>query len=125
MSRVLPLLFLAGCTPTTFVFTPTMTQIHKKPGNCPVEVLTSEPTRGFQEVGTLQLYNGDAPKSLDDFKKAVAKQVCEEGGDAAIAIADDHGKYTKGTIVAYTTDSGAPIKAGSPAPQQGDNELPK
>jgi hypothetical protein len=120
---------VAGCTPTTFVFSPTVSSVTAKPRNCSVEVLTSTPSRDFQELGTLDLYNGTEPKTLAVFKKAVAEQVCQVGGDAAIAIADDKGVFTKGTVIAYT-DSGAPVRARPGAPprppeQQLDNELPK
>jgi hypothetical protein len=115
---------LAGCNSATFVFSPTLKAITAKPDNCPVDVMTSTPSRGFQEVGTLDFYNGTEPKTLDAFKKSVHKQVCEVGGDAAIAIADEKGLFTKGTVIAYT-DSGAPVHGETKPVQQMDNELPK
>jgi hypothetical protein len=122
--RRLAFVLLAGCTPTKFVFSPTLNAVTSKPDNCPVEVFTSPPSRGFQEVGTLEFYDGTEPKTLDAFKKAVGKQVCGVGGDAVIAISNDKGQFTKGTVIAYT-DSGAPPPPGAPAEQQNDNELPK
>jgi hypothetical protein len=126
MRRWFACLLLASCSPTTFVFSPSVKGVIAKPDNCHVDVLTTYPTRDFQELGTLQFYNGTEPTTLDAFRKAVAKQVCEVGGDAAIAIADDKGQFTKGAILAYT-DSGAPVqqKSGAPPEQVNDNELPK
>jgi hypothetical protein len=102
MPRLLALVLLAACTPTEFAFSPTMKSIKSKPDNCPVEVMTSLPERDYQEVGTLAFYNGPEPKTLDAFKKAVAKQVCDVGGDVAVATADSRGVFTKGTILQYT-----------------------
>ncbi len=124
MSRLLALAVLAACAPTTFAFSPTVPVIAAKPDNCPVEVMTSPPSRTFQEIGTLDFYNGDEPKTLAAFKSAVAKQVCGVGGDAVIAISDDKGRFTKGTVIAYMGPS-VPAQRGTPPEQQNDNELPK
>jgi len=121
----LALVLLAGCASATFVFSASMKGFTAKPDNCPVEVLSSTPSRGFQELGTLDFYTGTEPKSLDAFKKSVAKQACEVGGDAVIAIADDKNQYTKGTVIAYTDTGAAPVRAGTPPEQQHDTELPK
>ncbi len=102
MYRLLALVLLAGCTPTTFAFSPIVKGVTPKPENCVVEVLTSQPERGYQEIGTLEFYNGTEPTTIDAFKKAVAKQVCEVGGDAVVATADHKGQFTKGTVIAYT-----------------------
>jgi len=126
--RRLAFLFLVGCTPATFVFTPSIKGFVAKPDNCPIEIVTTNPSRGYQELGELTFYDGKEPKTLDAFKESVHKQVCGIGADAVIAIADDKGQYTKGTVLAYT-DSGAPPSATKNAPepiiQQTDNELPK
>ncbi len=101
--RWLLVLALIGCTPTSYAYTPSTSRgPAAKPDNCVVEFLTSQPTNDYEEVGTLDFYNGTEPKSVDDFKKAVAKQVCQVGGDAVIAIANDKGQYTKGTVIHYT-----------------------
>ena len=70
--KSLTVLLLAGCVATTFTFSPTVTVVSPKPENCKIEVMTSMPSRSFQEIGTLELYNGDPPKTLDAFKAAVA-----------------------------------------------------
>ena len=123
MRRLLAFALLAACTPTSYAFSPTVKAVTPKADNCPVDVVTSPPSRDFQEIGTLEFYNGTEPKTLDEFKKDVAKQVCQVGGDAVIAVMDDKGQFTKGTVIAYT-GYGAP-SPGSPPAQQMDNEQPK
>lgn len=126
MSRLIALALLAGCAPTTFAYSPMINGVRSKPDNCALEVLTSLPARDYQAVGTLDFYNGTEPKTLEAFKTAVAKQVCNVGGDAVVAVADDKGQFTKGTIIAYI-GSGAPGPARRDAPpdQRIDSELPK
>ena len=123
MSRLLALVLLAGCTPAEFAFSPTVTVVTPKADNCSVDVVTST-SRTYQEVGTLEYYNGPQPKTLADFKKAVAKQVCSAGGDAVIAVQDAKGLYTKGTVISYMGPA-APAQPGTPPEQQGDTEVPK
>jgi hypothetical protein len=127
MKRFLALVLLAGCSPTTFAFTPASPRgISAKPHDCPVEIVTSTPERNYEEIGTLDFYNGPEPKNVDDFKKAVAKQVCQAGGDAAIAIANDKGRYTKGSVIRYLGDMATPLKPPKTEPviQQSDTEKP-
>jgi len=110
--RWMLLLLIAGCTPTTYAYTPSTARgPASKPDNCVVEVVTSPPSADFEEVGTLDFYNGEEPKTVDAFKGAIAKQVCQVGGDAVIAVANDKGQYTKGTVIRYTHPPQAP-KAG-------------
>jgi hypothetical protein len=117
MHRVLLLIVLASCTPATYTYSPTTRRpFPSRPDNCSFEVATSTPSRSFEEVGTLQHYNGAEPRTVEEFRKVVAKQVCGVGGDAVIAIADDKGHYTKGTIIHYVPEPGSPIP--SPAPVQ-------
>jgi len=124
MSRLLALVLVAGCASATFAFSPTVTVVKPKPDSCPVEVMTSLPSRTYQEIGTLDFYNGTEPKTLAQFKSAVTKQVCSAGGDAVVAISDDKGRFTKGTVIAYTGPD-APARPGSPPEQKTDSELPK
>ena len=100
--RVVVLAVLAGCVPTSYAYTPTATRgFPSRAAGCTFEVSTTEPTQAYEEVGTLTHYNGDVPKSLDDFKKAVSKQVCELGGDFVIVHGDGNGGYPDGTIVHF------------------------
>ncbi|HEY5945364.1 MAG TPA: hypothetical protein VIV40_07730 [Kofleriaceae bacterium] len=127
MRRLVVFVLLAGCVPLSYTFTPsTSAPIMGKPKNCKFEVKTSQPTEGFEEIGILDHYNGDAPKDTETFKKAVAEQVCETGGDAVIVTANEKGQYTKGSIVKYVHHA-EPVKpiTDVPTTQAPDSELPK
>jgi hypothetical protein len=127
MRGLVLLLLLVGCVPLSYAFTPSTNQpISGKPKGCKFEVPTSQPTEGYEEIGVLDHYNGDAPKNLDTFRKAVAEQVCQLGGDAVIAIANDKGEYTKGTVIRFVHHA-EPVKPISdmPTTQAPDSELPR
>lgn len=128
MHRLIVLALLVGCAPATYAWTPASNRpVSPKPDNCKVDVVTSLPTSSYEEVGYLAHYNGTPPKSADAFKKSVATQVCQAGADAVIAIANDKGEYTKGTVIKYAPDMAAPVKpvSDAPPPQATDSELPK
>lgn len=128
MKRILVLVLFAGCASATYSFTPASSRgVLPKPDNCKVDVVTAPPTGNYEEVGTLDFYNGTEPKNVDDFKKAVAKQVCKAGGDAVIAIANDKGQYTKGSVIHYLGEMATPVKPlkSEPVIQQSDTEQPK
>lgn len=126
--RLLALVLVAGCSPTTFAFTPANPKgVVSLPENCPVDVVTSvPPEKNYEDLGTLDFYNGTEPKTLEDFKKAVKKQVCDAGGDGVIAIANDKGQYTKGTVIHYLGEMAKPVKpiTDVPATQTQDTEKP-
>ena len=117
----------AGCAPATYAWTPaTNKPVSPKPDNCAVDVVTSQPTKAYEEVGTLKHYNGTPPKNADGFKKAVSKQVCQAGADAVIAQANDKGELVNGTVIKYVPDFAAPVKpvTDTPPPQASDTETP-
>ncbi len=93
---------VAGCSPLSYTFTPAGRGVVSKPKGCTFEVRTSEPTEGFEEIGTLAHYNGESPKDVEQFKAAVADQVCEVGGDAVITLPNDKGRLTKGMVIKWT-----------------------
>jgi hypothetical protein len=120
-------LLFAGCSPTTFTLTPASAKGYvSKPSNCPIEILTAPPTGNYEEVATLEYYNGKEPKTVDAFKKAVHERACQAGGDAVIAIANEKGQYMKGSVIHYLGDMATGIKPISdvPTPQQSDTEQP-
>ena len=126
MHRLIVLVLLAGCVPLSYAFTPaTNAPIKAKPNGCEFKVVTSTPAEGYEEIGTLQHYNGTPPKDTEKFRKAVAEQVCQVGGDAVIATANAKGELTTGSIVKFVTHA-EPIKpiTDMPKTQQGDNENP-
>jgi len=127
MKRFLLLAVVAGCSPTTFSFTPASAKgVVVSPENCQLEILTNAPEKNYEAVGDLDYYNGEQPKNLDDFKKAVSSQACKAGGNAVIAIANDKGRYTKGTVIHYLGDMATGVKPISdmPTTQQSDTETP-
>jgi hypothetical protein len=127
MHRLLVLVLLAGCVPLSYAFTPSArSQPPAKPKGCKFDMHTSNPTEGFEEIGTLEHYNGDPPKDTEKMRKAVAEQVCELGGDAVIATQNEKGFFTKGQVIKYVTHA-EPVKplTDMPSLQQSDNELPK
>jgi hypothetical protein len=102
MHRLLVVMAVAGCVPTSYAYTPSGSRsFEKRAEGCEFEVTTTPPTKDFEEVGTLLHYNGDVPQNLDKFKAAVAKQVCSLGGDGVIAISSVGKGYDKGTIFHY------------------------
>jgi hypothetical protein len=118
---------LVGCVPATYAWTPASSKpVSPKPDNCAVEVVTSPPQQAYEEVGTLQHYNGTPPKDADGFKKAVGKQVCQAGADAVIASANDKGELVTGTVIKYVPDYASPVKpiGDTPPPQASDTETP-
>jgi hypothetical protein len=106
--RCLPgLVLIAGCAPSTYAYTPTIARgLAPRPQGCAFEVATTPPERPYEEVGTLDYYNGTEPRTVDDFKRAVATQVCQVGGDGVVAVANDKGQLTKGTVIRYTGAAG-------------------
>jgi hypothetical protein len=97
------LVLLVGCVPTSYTYTPASKRMfNERPKGCEFEVFPSPPERAYDEVGDLQHYNGDVPKNVDDFKKAVASQVCGVGGDAVYVTRSDKGEITKATIIHWT-----------------------
>jgi fermentation-respiration switch protein FrsA (DUF1100 family) len=100
--RVVVFLALGACVPTSYAYTPTATRgFPSRAAGCSFEVSTTEPTQAYEEVGTLKHYNGSVPKSLEDFKNAVSKQVCELGGDFVVVRGDGNGGYPDGTILHF------------------------
>ena len=124
---VLAAAVLVGCAPTTYTFTAASARgVVSKDENCKIEILTSPPTGNYEETGTLEYYNGKEPTNVDDFKKAVHTQACKAGGDAVIAIANEKGQYTKGSVIHYLGDMATGVKpiTDMPTTQQPDTDTP-
>ena len=111
-------LALGACSPITYAWTPASAKAtHPRAENCKFDVYTATPQDSYEELGTLQHYNGAIPKTVDKFKDAVAKQVCDAGGDGVIALADDKGEFSKGTVIHKTAPMAEPVKALAPDKQ--------
>jgi hypothetical protein len=123
MHRYLVCALLASCTPS-YTFTASSNRSFVSKGdNCPVEAVTST-NKNYEELGTLQLYSGTAPKDIDSFRAAVKKQVCIAGGDAAIGIADNSGRLSTGTVIRYVPMAEPLKKVQTPTQQEKDTENP-
>src|SRR5215475_2204484 len=106
MRWLIAVVVASGCVPTSFTYSPSFAKgPAPKPEGCAFEVVTSPPTRPYEEVGVLSFYNGTEPTTVDELKKIVAKQVCDVGGDGVIAIANARGQLTRGTIIHYPPGS--------------------
>jgi hypothetical protein len=104
MHRLLVVLALSACVPTSYTFSSTSRgEVPRQPGpkGCEFTVHQSPPEEGFEEVGTLKHYNGDLPQKEADFKKAIATRVCEVGGHAVIAQRTSKG-YESATVIKYS-----------------------
>src|SRR5580765_3524512 len=102
MQRLLVVALLAGCSPTSYTFSPTFARgPSPKPEGCAFDVVTSQPERGYEEIGTLTFYNGTEPTTVDALKRVIAKQVCTVGGDAVIAAPNEKGQLLIATVVHY------------------------
>ena len=105
MHRLLAAVFLMGCVPTSYTYTPSFAHgPGPRPEGCAVEIVMSPPAKAYEEVGTLTFYNGTEPTTADEFKRVVSKQVCQVGGDAVFAIANAKGQLTTGTVIRYQSE---------------------
>ena len=127
MRRLVAVVLLSGCVPLSYAFTPsTNAPIQAKAKGCEFKVVLSQPAEGYEEIGTLEHYNGTPPKDTETFKKAVAEQVCQVGGDGVIATSNAKGELTKGSIIKFVNHA-EPVKplTDMPSVQQSDTEVPK
>lgn len=86
-----------------FLYTPSSARaVPAKAKGCDFEVLTTRPSRPFQEIGFLELDSDvAAPQDLTSFRNRARNHVCAGGGDAVIAYPNNEGEYTKGTVLRY------------------------
>lgn len=64
----------------------------------------------FTPLGTLDLtsfWPGAMPRSAEDFRAAVAEEVCKAGGDAVVPGIDASGRYVLGSVVLLRVDEPA------------------
>jgi hypothetical protein len=127
MHRFLVLLVLvAGCVPVSYAYTPASNKpVVAKPKDCKFDIHTTQPTQGYEEIGILDHYNGDKPKDVEKFRKAIAEQVCQVGGDGVVVTTNDNG-FTKASVVRYVNFA-EPVKplTDMPKTQSNDSEVPK
>jgi hypothetical protein len=93
----------AGCT-YKYIYGPLGPTRPAKPADCRYEVLSSVPSRAFEEIGVLapqdieygRMAGGDVP-----FKESVTAQVCAAGGDAVVVERDYFSNIVRGTVIAW------------------------
>lgn len=102
MHRLLLIVALSsGCVSTTFSFTPSTKGEVARPSGCEFQVFDAPPEAAYEEVGRLDHYNGDVPKTVDALRKAIATRVCEVGGDAVVADPDMKGEYRTAQVIKF------------------------
>ena len=101
MYRLGLIALFTGCVSTTFSFTPSTKGSVAKPSGCQFEMFDAPPDKPFEEIGRMDYYNGDVPKTTDALRKAIKDRVCEVGGDAVIADPDMKGEYRTATVIQY------------------------
>jgi hypothetical protein len=63
MHRLLVVALVAGCSPTSYTFSPMFARgPSPKPEGCAFDVVSLPPDRGYDQVGTLTFYNGTSPR---------------------------------------------------------------
>jgi hypothetical protein len=78
--------------------------VQPKPKNCDFSLLDKLPDQAYDPLGVFAPVDIVVPKvpSTDAaFKKSVAAQVCEAGGDAVVTERDDQGRYVRGTVIRF------------------------
>jgi hypothetical protein len=102
---------MAGACAPQVVYTPIAGQVTPaKPFGCEFEVLTTTPSRPFEEIGVIESDQPGLAWTISEFKEAAAQKVCAHGGDAVIVEANSNGNgaYDKGTILRYLEAREAP-----------------
>lgn len=101
MRLILLVALVSACVSTSYTFSPTVTRYTARDEGCEFTILANAPDETFEEIGTLQHYNGDVPTQEAAFKTAIASRVCEVGGHAVIAQRTTEG-YKTATIIKYS-----------------------
>src|SRR3712207_6395472 len=102
MHRLVALVALCcGCVSTTYSFTPSTKGEVARNAGCDFEIFDAPPEKAFEEIGRLDHYNGDVPKTVDKLRSAIKDRVCEVGGEAVIADADAKGEFRTATVIKY------------------------
>jgi hypothetical protein len=117
ISVVLLLLFTA-CGSTRF--TQTGQRYPARERKCQIEVAASAPASGFIEIGTIDVkpgsYGANKFRDLESFTKEIRLDVCEAGGDVAVAMVNTHGEYVRATVLKATVVAPAAAPAAPAAP---------
>jgi len=102
------LLLALGCasTPTYALTAARGASREPRPADCHVTILDSNPDRPFDVIGRLEAvshpFYTPTAGSEEELYSLVRTQVCQLGGDAVVAHADDLGRYWGGPVVRYS-----------------------
>ena len=99
-ARLLVLLAVTGCGGSV-VLSRSGPRQEARSEDCPYRMYTVPPSKGFIEIGSVDVSRGSAEvaSEITDFKRQIRPFVCEAGGDAAIAFANNQGLYLRATIL--------------------------
>ena len=112
-ARFLVLLAVTGCG-GSIVLSRSGPRQEARSEDCPYRMYTVPPSKGFIEIGTVDVSRGSAEvaSEITDFKRQIRPLVCAAGGDAAIAFANNQGLYLRATILKREA---APLVPEAPA----------
>ncbi len=109
-SSIVLLLLVTACGSTRF--TQTGQRYPARERKCQIQVVTRAPASGFIEIGTIDVkpgsYGANKFRDLESFTKAIRLDVCEAGGDAAVAMVNVQGEYVKATVLKAIVVAAAP-----------------
>lgn len=92
-------LFLTACG-FGYKFTPnTNTEILSQSENCEFKISYNKPGIDHEELGIIEWTSGSAAGTIEQFKNAVQKQVCNAGGSLVVINSQTrHGNINTGTV---------------------------
>ncbi|MGA9521685.1 MAG: hypothetical protein WBV82_09485 [Myxococcaceae bacterium] len=91
--------FAVGCAPR-YRLNAHQAESPVLPEACELEVLQAAPDRGYSIVGEVE--PEDPAKLATDlaaFVDAIRTAACKHGGNAVIAVTDETGRYSRGTVI--------------------------
>lgn len=94
----------------------------KRAQDCTFDVITSRPARQYQVIGVIDIDAFSArnlPNDEVSFRRAVAKQVCEAGGDAVIPGVNGDRRYVLATVVKWVEEERTTPICPKPPPDAG------
>ena len=97
--------------------------VQPKPATCEFKVESSAPQGNYDTLGTLTPVDFAATSS-DEFKRAVAADVCNLGGEIVVGKVNGAGNYISAIVyrrhmTEVTTPAGSPPPAPTPVPTPG------
>jgi hypothetical protein len=91
----------AACAPQ-FRYTPTTSATATaKPADCSFDILSTRPSRPYDELGVLDLASGYQLHDAGRFRETIRPQACAAGADAVLADITNSGGYIRGTLIRY------------------------